>query len=516
MNLRLVARNLGQFIFILSVCMAVCSLISLVWVYRGEADEVWAFQALMGCSLVGAVASLLTILLTRSAPRYMHRREAVLLVSLSWVFGAFFAAFPYWIWSQIGDPQHLEPSLSSFTACFFEAMSGLTTTGATILDDIEAMPHGLLLWRATTQWLGGVGIVVLFVAVLPSLGVGGKRLFSAESTGPTPEGLRPHIRQTARILWLTYLLLSVAAFLTYLVGGMSPFEAVAQAMTTVSTAGFSTRNSSFASFDSAFLEYAACVFMFLGAISFGLYFRAIRKGWRALLHDTELKAFFLLMVFCVLVTTAALMGRDEPIRMVGFPEVPDQQPTFLNSLRLATFTVVSLQTTTGYCTADFDFFPELALCLLMMLAFIGGCAGSTAGGMKMVRALIGLKVLQSTIEREHRPSVVRPLQIGKATIDSGVKIEVLSVLLASLFFLALGTMLVQLIEGPSLDLTTALSETFSCLFNLGPGVASAGASETYSWMKPGTKWVLSSMMLLGRLEFFTVLVLFTRRYWKAE
>ena len=144
-------------------------------------------------------------------------------------------------------------------------------------------------------------------------------------------------------------------------------------MTTVSTAGFSTRNSSFASFDSAFLEYAACVFMFLGAISFGLYFRAIRKGWRALLHDTELKAFFLLMVFCVLVTTAALMGRDEPIRMVGFPEVPDQQPTFLNSLRLATFTVVSLQTTTGYCTADFDFFPELALCLLMMLAFIGGC-----------------------------------------------------------------------------------------------------------------------------------------------
>ncbi|MEC8559766.1 MAG: potassium transporter TrkG, partial [Planctomycetota bacterium] len=197
-------------------------------------------------------------------------------------------------------------------------------------------------------------------------------------------------------------------------------------------------------------------------------------------------------------------------------EVPDQQPTFLNSLRLATFTVVSLQTTTGYCTADFDFFPELALCLLMMLAFIGGCAGSTAGGMKMVRALIGLKVLQSTIEREHRPSVVRPLQIGKATIDSGVKIEVLSVLLASLFFLALGTMLVQLIEGPSLDLTTALSETFSCLFNLGPGVASAGASETYSWMKPGTKWVLSSMMLLGRLEFFTVLVLFTRRYWKAE
>ncbi|MAJ47159.1 MAG: hypothetical protein CBC35_07875 [Planctomycetes bacterium TMED75] len=516
MNLGLVARNLGQFVLILSILMAVCSLLSLTWVYRGDADEVWAFQSLMACSLAGGLCSLITIFLTRGAPRYMHRREAVLLVSLAWIFGALFAALPYWLWSAIGDPEHIEPSLESFTACFFEAMSGLTTTGATIINDIEAMPRGLLLWRALTQWVGGVGIVVLFVAVLPSLGVGGKRLFSAESTGPTPEGLRPHIRQTARILWLTYLVLSVATFLTYLAGGMTPFEAVAQAMTTVSTAGFSTRNSSFASFNSPFLEYAACFFMFLSAISFGLYFRAIRKGWRALLRDPELKAFALMTVFCVAVTTAALMGRDEPIRMVGYPEIADQQPTFFNSLRLASFTVISLQTTTGYCTADFDYFPEVALCILMLLAFIGGCAGSTAGGMKVVRALIGIKVLQATIEREHRPAVVRPLQIGKNTIDPTIKIEVLSVLLASLFFLALSTALVQIIEGPDLDLTTALSESFSCLFNLGPGVASAGASETYAWMKPGTKWVLSSMMLLGRLEFFTVLVLFTRRYWKAE
>ena len=194
MNLGLVARNLGQFVLILSILMAVCSLLSLTWVYRGDADEVWAFQSLMACSLAGVLGSLITIFLTRGSPRYMHRREAVLLVSLAWIFGALFAALPYWLWSAIGDPEHIEPSLASFTACFFEAMSGLTTTGATIINDIEAMPRGLLLWRALTQWVGGVGIVVLFVAVLPSLGVGGKRLFSAESTGPTPEGLRPHIR----------------------------------------------------------------------------------------------------------------------------------------------------------------------------------------------------------------------------------------------------------------------------------------------------------------------------------
>ena len=516
MNLGLVARNLGQFIFILSVLMAACSLLSLTWVYRGEPDEVWAFQALLGCSLGGVAVSLLTIFFSRKAPRYMHRREAVLLVSMAWVLGAFYAALPYWTWSSIGDPLHMEPSLASFTSCFFEAMSGLTTTGATIIDDIEAMPRGLLLWRALTQWVGGVGIVVLFVAVLPSLGVGGKRLFSAESTGPNPEGFRPHIRQTARILWITYLVLSVAAFLAYLLGGMSPFEAIAQAMTTVSTAGFSTRNSSFASFDSPLLEYIACVFMFLSAVSFGLYYRAIRKGWRALLMDPELKVFVVVMLFCIAVVTATLMGRGQPIQMVGHPEVAAHSPSFFNSLRAATFTVVSLQTTTGYCTADFDFFPELAICILMLLAFVGGCAGSTAGGIKVVRALISLKVLQSALEREHRPTVVRPLKIGRNTIDASVKIEVMSVLLASLFFLALGTGLVQLLEGPSLDLTTALSESFSCLFNIGPGVASAGASETYAWMQPSTKWVLSGMMLLGRLEFFTVLVLFTRRYWMAE
>lgn len=516
MNLSLVARNLGQFIFILSILMAVCSLLSLIWVYRGEPDEMWTFQALIACALGGALVSLSMIFLTRKAPRYMHRREAVLLVSFAWILGALYASLPYWLWSRIGDPTNIEPSLASFTSCFFEAMSGLTTTGATIIDDIEAMPQGLLLWRALTQWVGGVGIVVLFVAVLPSLGVGGKRLFSAESTGPNPEGFRPQIRQTARILWFTYLLLSLAAFVTYLLGGMSPFEAVAQAMTTVSTAGFSTRNSSFASFDSPFLEYAACVFMFLSAVSFGLYYRAIRKGWRALLQDAELKWFAFIMVLCIVLITAALMGRATPIRMVGYPEVPDQAPTFLNSLRLSTFTVVSLQTTTGYCTADFDFFPKIGICVLMLLAFVGGCAGSTAGGVKMIRAIIGLKIFQSAIEREHRPSVVRPLKIGKNTIDASVKIEVMSVLLVSLCFLAIGTGLVQLIEGPSLDLTTALSESFSCLFNLGPGIASAGASETYSWMSPGTKWVLSCMMLLGRLEFFTVLVLFTRRYWMAE
>ena len=516
MNLGLVARNLGQFVLVLAALMGVCSLLSLFWVFQGDADELWAFQALSACSLVGVLASLLAIFLTRSTPRYMHRREAVFLVSASWIVGAFFAASPYWIWSLIGDPDFIEPSLHSFTACFFEAMSGLTTTGATIIDDIEAMPRGLLLWRALTQWLGGVGIVVLFVAVLPSLGVGGKLLFSAESTGPSPEGLRPHIRQTARILWLTYLVLSVATFLTYLIGGMGAFEAVAQAMTTVSTAGFSTRNDSFASFDSSFLEYAACVFMFLSAISFGLYFRAIRKGWRALLQDTELKVFAALIVICILIVTATLMGRGQPIQMVGSPEIVAQDPTFFTSLRLASFTVISLGTTTGYCTADFDYFPELALCILMLLAFIGGCAGSTAGGMKVVRAVIGLKVLQSTIEREHRPSVVRSMKMGRNRIDAGIKIEVLSILLVSVFFLALSTALVQIIEGPELDLTTALSESFSCLFNIGPGVASAGASETYSWMQPATKWVLSSMMLLGRLEFFTVLVLFTRRYWKAE
>ena len=516
MNYRLIARILSQFILVLALFMTVCALLSLLWAYRGQDHESWAFEALIACGVGGLLVGGGVFFSTRSAPRNLARREAVLLVSLSWIVGALFAALPYWVWERIGPPELHEPSLRSFTACFFEAMSGLTTTGATVIEDIEAMPRGLLLWRALTQWIGGLGIVVLFVAVLPSLGVGGKRLFVAESTGPSPVGLRPHIRETARILWLTYLVLSVVAFTAYAVLGMNVYEAACQALTTVSTAGFSTRNASFASFGSSWIEWAAIVIMFLSGVSFALYFRALRKGWRQLIHDSELKVYALLLLIAVTIATAALMGRGTPIQLVGSPEVEALEPTFWNSLRSAVFTVVSIQTTTGYCTADFDFWPRIGIAVLLLLGFIGGCAGSTAGGVKVIRALIGFRVLQSSVEREHRPSVVRPLKIGRNVVDQSVKIEVLAVIAAACLMIAAGAALLMVLEGGSIDLVTALGAAWANALNVGPGFGNVGAMETYASVSTAGKWVLSALMLFGRLEFFTVLVLLTRRFWVTD
>ena len=516
MNVPLIFRNLGKFVIVLAMVMVGCALLSLLWAYRGDSDESWAFEALIVCGLGGALVGGVTLFATRRTDKRLGRREAVMLVSCSWITGAFYASLPYFVWSSIGDPDLIEPSLHSFSACFFEGMSGLTTTGATIIDDIEAMPRGLLVWRAMTQWIGGLGIVVLFVAVLPSLGVGGKRLFMAESTGPAPVGLRPHIRETARILWLTYLVLTLGAFASYALLGMPWFDAACQSLTTISTAGFSTRNASFASFQSPAIEWAAMLFMFLSGVSFALYFRAIRRGWKALLHDTELRAYSLLFVFALVLATAALMGRGTPITLVGTPEIAPIEANFWNSLRSAAFSVISLQTTTGYCTADFDYWPRIAIGMLLLLGFIGGCSGSTAGGIKTVRALIGARILRNSIEREHRPSVVRPLKIGRSLVDSRAKVEVLSILLAAFLTIFIGALALMLLEGPGFDLKTALAASWATGLNIGPGFGQVGAIETYAAISPVGKWVLSALMLLGRLEFFTVLVLLSRRFWNSD
>ena len=217
-----------------------------------------------------------------------------------------------------------------------------------------------------------------------------------------------------------------------------------------------------------------------------------------------------------MLATAALVGRGTPIVLVGSPELAPLEATFWNSLRSAAFSVISLQTTTGYCTADFDFWPRIAIAMLLLLGFIGGCSGSTSGGVKVIRALIGIRILRNSIEREHRPSVVRPLKIGRSLVDSRAKIEVLSVLLAAVLVIFLGAMLLMLLEGSDFDLKTALAASWATGLNIGPGFGQVGAIETYSVISPAGKWVLCSLMLLGRLEFFTVLVLLSRRFWNSD
>jgi trk system potassium uptake protein TrkH len=256
--------------------------------------------------------------------------------------------------------------------------------------------------------------------------------------------------------------------------------------------------------------------MFACGVSFGLYIRVLRRNATAIFRDTEFQLYALMMVIGVVVVTGAILGRGTPMAMVGAPAIAPQDPAFFDTVRNAVFTVVSMQTTTGYCVADFDFWPSLAIAAIFMLGFIGGCAGSTAGGVKVIRALIGARVLMANAESEHRPSVVRPLRIGRNIVDAGTKIEVLSVLLLGLVILLIGATTLYILEGGEADITTAASASLASLCNIGPGLGKVGASETYAWVSAPGQWVLAVLMLLGRLEFFTVIVLLTKRFWVTD
>ena len=394
--------------------------------------------------------------------------------------------------------------------CLFESISGLTTCGATIVTDIEKLPRAILLWRSLTQWIGGLGVVLLFVAVLPSLGVGGKRLFMAESTGPAPEGLRPHVRSTARTLWGFYVALTLLQTLLLMLCGMSFFEAINHAFTTLSTGGFSTRNASIAAFDSVAIEAVIVPFMVFGGVSFVVYDRLLKRRFDMVWRDPELRLYLGLLVGASLAIAAALAIRDEPILLVSGGETG---PGTFASLRAAVFTAVSIMTTTGYCTADFDHFPIPAIAVLLVLMFIGGCAGSTGSGVKVIRAWIGMRQVLGEVEREFRPAVVRPIRLGKRIFDPITVSASMSLLVAAMLAVAVGTFLIFVFEGADCDPATAFSAALSSMGNVGPGLGQVGAMESYAAMSHPSQVVLMVLMILGRLEFFAVLAIFSRSFW---
>ena len=425
------------------------------------------------------------------------------------------AAVPFRCWSAFctGPEARL---LDGFANPFFEAMSGLTTCGATIIPDVESLPASILLWRSTIQWIGGLGVVVLFVAVLPSLGTGGKRMFLTESTGPTPEGIRPHAQETARTLWAVYLGLTVAEIVALLICGMTPFEAVCHAFTTVSTGGFSTRNASIAAFDSVAIEIVITVFMLLSGVGFSLYYLAVRGRYHSIWRSPELRLYIsiaaVITVACTLTLwIAGLSGAATTIPVIGGGEAP---ASIAESLRYSAFTTVSILTTTGYGTAVFEEWPGLALVCLMAIILVGGMAGSTAGGMKIIRVWIAGRLMLLEIEREFRPDVVRPLKVGRSIISPEVRSAAIVFVLFTLTLVGIGAGLLKIFEGTDgIDLTTALSASASAIANVGPGLGRVGSDDNYAWMTAGSKFTLAGLMLLGRLELFVVLALLTPRFW---
>lgn len=478
---------------------------------------------------VGITAALLfgtaLALVCRSGRERQGIREGYAIVTLSWITLSAVGCIPlllYFIWAQ--DLHWWQAT----TDAYFEIMSGFTTTGATILANIEALPRSLLLLRALTHWLGGMGIITLAIVVFPSLGVSGYQMFRGEVPGPTKDRLQPRLAQTASILWGVYAVLSAAEVVLLMIGGMNLFDAVCHTMATMATGGFSTKNASIAAFDSDFIHWVITVFMFLAGVNFLLHFRVLRGDFRTMTSNREFRFYAGVIAATIVIATLTLWAYGPATEADAATSYRYSEPTpqefsehyqlhsnkvdsFYGAFKEAAFQTVAIVTTTGFVTADFDIWPNSLRFLLVLLMFFGGCAGSTGGGMKMIRIMIVSKFARNVLVKLTQPRLVAPIKVGKQVVEEGLVLNILSfvALFVGLFVLvgALMTMFVP-------DLTTAIACSIATMGNIGPGLAGVGAVEHYGWIPIPGKWILVFSMLLGRLEIFTVLIVLRPSVWR--
>ena len=429
-------------------------------------------------------------------------REGFAIVALGWVFVALFGSIPYQL-AGVFAAEGRSP-LVEFSFCYFESMSGFSTTGATVLTEIEHLSHAMLFWRSFSHWLGGMGIVVLAVAILPMLGVGGMQLFRAEAPGPQTERLTPRIAQTAKLLWGVYILLSVIETLLLWAGKMTLFDALCHTFGTMATGGFSTKNDSIAHFDSVYIETVITVFMFLAGTNFALHYRALRGDVKSYFKDTEFRFYCVVILISILLVSWNIFRFEHINVKVAYDSVWD-------SIRHGTFQVLSITTTTGYGTADFEMWPALSQFILLTLMFYGGCAGSTGGGMKQLRFLLLIKQSGAEIKRLIFPHAVLPVRVNDRVVPPEVLTHILGFFF---FFIGIFAIVTCIMATLGLDLITAAGCTIATMGNIGPGLGDVGPMDNYAAIPSIGKFILTFCMLLGRLEIYTVLILFSPNYWK--
>ena len=480
MNLKIIFRVLGFLLLVEGIAMCIALLVALIY---GEHDTV-AFLISAGINLTigGSIVAL-----TSKATKDIGKREGFIIVSMVWIVFSFFGSLPY----------ILSGSIPNFTNAFFETMSGFSTTGSSILNDIEALPHGILFWRSITQWLGGMGIIVLSLAILPVFGIGGMQLFIAEVPGPTPDKISPRIKQTAKTLWGIYMVFTAVETLLLWIGGMTLFDAVCHSFTTMATGGFSTKQASIAHWSSPFIQYVIIVFMFLAGTNFTLSYFAIKGKFSIAFKDEEFKYYGMFTLgFTVLIALGLLATTQLGI-----------EKAFRDSL----FQVVSIITTTGYATADYLTWIPVLTMLIFVLFFFGGSAGSTGGGIKIMRIVVLLKNGYYELKRLVHPKAIIPVRFNKHSVEPKIVTNVLAFFIIYLVIFGISTVIFTLIE-PNME--SSMGAVATCLGNIGPGLGSVGPAENFYHIKPVGKWFLSFLMLLGRLELFTVLVLFSPSFWK--
>lgn len=483
-NTRMVFRTMGALLLIEAVFMTMALGVSL-W-YNEPDNGVFLLSTIITL-LAGAIG----LLVGRRAESRMGEREGYVIVAMVWVVFSAFGLLPYYLSGQV-------PTL---TDAWFESMSGFTTTGATIIPDLEVITHGLLFWRSLTQWIGGMGIIVLSIAILPIFGLNGMQLYAAEVSGLTYEKLSPRIADTAKMMWTTYVLLTAAEVLALWLCGMDVFDAVCHSFSTIATGGFSTHNNSLEFYDSAAIHYIVTFFMFISGINFVLLIYLLRGKARYFFRDEELRWYSVAVaIFAVLLTLGLYIARP------GWSGV-EMERAFRDSL----FTVISSMTSTGYTISDYMYWPVVAWVVIFFLMLTGACAGSTAGGIKWVRLAIILKNGVAEFQRRIHPNAIIPVRLNEKTVPQQTINNIMAFLIFYVFIIAV-TVVIFCATG--VDFDEAIGSAVSAIGNVGISIGQFGPAGTYATFPTVAKWVMSFVMLIGRLEIFTILLLFTKALWR--
>jgi trk system potassium uptake protein TrkH len=467
----------------LGLLMLVPVIISVIY----KENDLWAF----------IISALITtsfgfILETATKPperiKEIQRKEGFLIAALFWFAASIFGAIPYLIYGVFNHP----------VDAWFESVAGFTTTGATVLTDIEVLPYGMLFWRSFSQWLGGMGIIVLGIAILPRLAVGGMQLMGLEAPGPTTEKITPRIAETAKKLWGVYLLLSFLLIVFLLFAGMPIFDSVLQSFSTMSTGGFSPNSLSVGFYNSSIIDVIITIFMFIAGMNFVLLYWSLRGDFKRLTRNSELKYYFFLNLSVILIVSFELWSTI--------------YPNFFEALRYGSFQVISISTGSGFSTANFDLWPSFSKWFLLMLMFFGGCAGSTTGSIKIIRIMVLFKKGYQELHKIVYPHAIVPIRVNAKPINPEIVSSITSFFLIYLFIFLISTLIVMAAE--DLPIITAISACAASIGNVGPGLGEVGPAGNYANLSIFTKIVLSFLMLIGRLELFTILVIFTPAFWR--
>ncbi|WKZ21098.1 MAG: TrkH family potassium uptake protein [Candidatus Brocadiaceae baterium WH-1] len=493
MNIPVVLSTVGNFVLMLAGILLVPLGVA---IYHKNGEVIWGFAYTI---IIAGILGGLKKAFLRKESAEIGVREALATVTFSWIICIFLGAIPFWysgVCTTYGD-------------AIFETTSGFTTTGASIFKDVEVLPYSILFWRAFTNWLGGMGIVVIFVALLPAMGVSGYQLFSAEVSGPSTDRLRPRIGETAKLLLLIYLAITITLLVLLICGGMPVFDAFCHTFSTVSTGGFSTKNTSIAYFNSLYVEIIVSIFMFICACNFSLYYMCYQKEFPKVFKNSEVR-FFIGLILTAILFSVFILYTSQPEAFSGGAK--DSRYYNLGStFRYAIFQILTVTTATGYSTTDFDLWPNACRFLLVLLLFIGACAGSTGGAIKCVRIVLLLKSSMREFGKIIRPRMIKHVKLNGKSVSEEIIMESSVFFVIYLGFFGLATLALVALNT---DIITAFSAVAACMANFGPGLGQVGPMSNYSDISYTGKWILSFCMLLGRLEIYSLILLFLPIMWK--